>query len=57
MMNRPQRRSVAILILLTVIVVLGVYALLVSGVLANLFDPDPEATSSAVTPQASTLGP
>ncbi|MEV7769742.1 hypothetical protein, partial [Microbacterium sp. NPDC086615] len=46
MMTRVQKRSLTILIVLIVIVVVGGYAVLTSGVLAFIFDPDVEAAAS-----------
>lgn len=48
MMNRVQKRSLTILVVLIVVVLVGIYAVLVSGALAFIFDPDVEASTSAV---------
>jgi hypothetical protein len=44
-MNRAQRRAVTIVILVIAVLIVGVYALFTSGVLAYVFDPDGESAA------------
>lgn len=49
MMDPVQKRSLTVLIVVIVLVIVGVYAVLVSGVLSLVFDPDVETGASTVS--------